>query len=100
MEQKMNMESGHSEPRQSTDSSSYDGYSFAGRIGGNQIFTVNRHDEASRKLLAKEPDAAPGMTLKEQFDLRPFRTVGLWKAAIVEGVGEAQFHFAGVSRPN
>ena len=82
------MESGLSEPRASMDSSHFDGRSFAGRVGGNQLFTVDRKDEANRQLLAKEPDAALGMSLREQFDLRPFRTVGIWKAAIVEGVGE------------
>lgn len=87
MEQKVEMESGYTTARQSMDNSSHEGYSFAGRLGGNQLFTLDRHDEATRKLLAKEPDAAPGMSLKEQFDLRPFRTAGLWKAAIVEGVG-------------
>ena len=57
--------------------------SFAGRIGGNQAFIVDRHDGSNTALLRNEPDAAPGMSLKEQLDIRPFRAVGLWKAAMV-----------------
>ena len=80
------MEGGESIARESGDLT-HDSYSFAGRLGGNQLFTLNRSDDAARKFLAGEPDAAPGMSLKEQFDLRPFRSLGIWKAAIIEGVG-------------
>ncbi|KAJ8607850.1 hypothetical protein MRB53_040043 [Persea americana] len=61
---------------------------FIGRLGGNQEFIVDRHDATNATIVAKEPDAAPGMTLREQFDLAPFLTPGLWKAAAVEGFGE------------
>jgi hypothetical protein len=50
---------------------------FAGRIGGNQSFSVDKRDDANAELLAREPDAAPGMSLRAQFDLRPFRTLSL-----------------------
>lgn len=56
---------------------------FIGRLGGFQQFVVNRHDAGNGALLAKDPDAAPGMTLAEQFDLRPFATPDLWKAAVM-----------------
>lgn len=62
--------------------------SFSGRIGGNQSYTVDRNDDANSALLAYEPDAAPGMSLQQQFDLRQFRNLGLWKAAMIEGFGE------------
>lgn len=67
-------------------------YAFVGRLGGNQEFTLRR-DAANAHLLAKEPDAAPGMTLKEQFDLRPFTTLGIWKAALMEGAGSFSLVF-------
>ena len=65
------------------------GVTFAGRLGGNQVFTVDRGDEANAALLAKEPDAAPGMMFKEQFDLAPFLQPLLWKQAMVEGFGSS-----------
>lgn len=60
---------------------------FVGRLGGNQAFVLDRN-ELDSAVLKAEPDAAPGMSLKEQFDLRPFQTIGLWKAAFMEGVGK------------
>jgi hypothetical protein len=61
---------------------------FAGRLGGNQAFILDRDDASNAAVLQDVPDAAPGMTLAEQFDLRPLRTIGLWKAAVMEGMGE------------
>jgi hypothetical protein len=61
---------------------------FAGRLGGNQEFIINRNDPAQAALLQKTPDAAPFMSLAQTFDLRGFREVDLWKAAFIEGVGE------------
>jgi hypothetical protein len=61
---------------------------FAGRLGGNQAFVLNRDDTSNASILQDVPDAAPGMSLAEQLDLRPFRNIGLWKAAVVEGMGE------------
>lgn len=60
---------------------------FIGRLGGNQEFVLNR-DDADSAVIRSQPDAAPGMSLKEQFDLKPFTTPGLWKAAVIEGVGK------------
>jgi hypothetical protein len=62
---------------------------FIGRVGGNQAFVLDRDDASNASILQDTPDAAPGMTLAEQLDLRPFRTLGLWKAAVVEGMGES-----------
>lgn len=62
--------------------------SFAGRIGGNQAFIVDRNEDPNSATLVDQPDAAPGMSFKEQFDCRPFRSLGLWKAAVIEGVGQ------------
>ena len=60
---------------------------FAGRLGGNQAFILDRDRPSNAETLQNVPDAAPGMTFAEQFDLRPFRSIGLWKAAAVEGMG-------------
>ena len=60
---------------------------FAGRLGGNQEFIVDRTDPANHELIEQIPDAAPGIPIKELFDLRGFRQVELWKAAMMEGVG-------------
>jgi len=60
---------------------------FIGRLGGNQGFVLDRHNAANAEILKEQPDSAPCMTLQEQFDLRGFRSLGLWKAALIEGVG-------------
>lgn len=61
---------------------------FAGRVGGNQEFIINRHDPVQAALLRKTPDAAPFMSLADAFDLTSFRQVDLWKAAFIEGIGK------------
>jgi hypothetical protein len=61
---------------------------FAGRLGGNQTFILDRDDASNAQIIEAIPDAAPGMTLAEQFDLKPFRSISLWKAAALEGMGE------------
>ena len=61
---------------------------FIGRLGGNQRFVLDRTDPQNEAFLEEAPDAAPHMTLREQLDLRPFRNLGLWKTAVIEGVGE------------
>ena len=66
---------------------------FAGRLGGNQEFIINRHDPAQAALLQKTPDAAPFMSLTQTFDLRGLRDLDLWKAAFVEGIGECFVSF-------
>ncbi|PMD22487.1 aquaporin-like protein [Hyaloscypha hepaticicola] len=60
---------------------------FIGRVGGNQGFVLDRHNAANAEILKEQPDSAPCMTLREQFDLRGFRSLGLWKAALIEGIG-------------
>ena len=62
---------------------------FTGRVGANQAFVLDRNDAGNASILQETPDAAPGMTLAEQLDLRPFRTLSLWKAAMMEGMGES-----------
>ena len=66
---------------------------FIGRLGGNQGFVLDRHNAANADILKEQPDSAPCMTLREQFDLRGFRSLGLWKAALIEGVGRFSPHF-------
>ena len=61
---------------------------FTAQLGANQAFVLDRSDADNAFKLQDTPDAAPGMTLTEQFDLRPFRTLTLWKAALAEGVGK------------
>lgn len=62
---------------------------FAGRLGGNQDFTVDRNDPRNSKVLEKVPDAAPRMGLAEVFDLRGFRSPDLWKFAMLECIGRS-----------
>ncbi|PLB48635.1 aquaporin-like protein [Aspergillus steynii IBT 23096] len=59
---------------------------FAGRMGGNQDFIVDRNDPRNEKVLEKVPDAAPCMTLQEVFDFRGFLSADLWKFALLECV--------------
>ena len=61
---------------------------FIGRLGGNQEFVIDRHNAANAEILREQPDSAPCMTPREQFDLGGFRNLGLWKAAVIEGVGK------------
>lgn len=60
---------------------------FAGRLGGNQTYVVDRENPANADLLKKVPDAAPNLNFKEAFDLRGFADWDLYKAAVIEGVG-------------
>lgn len=60
---------------------------FAGRLGGNQEFIVNRHDPDNAALIKQVPDAAPLIPLEQVIDLRGLREPELWKAAVSEGVG-------------
>jgi hypothetical protein len=61
---------------------------FAGRLGANQAFTIDRRTSADDKLLEKEPDATPHMSFRELLDCRPIFSRYLWKAALIEGFGE------------
>jgi hypothetical protein len=68
-------------------------FPFAGRIGGNQEFTLDRSDPNSKRILKETPDAAPFVTWKASFDLNQFRQINLWKAALIEGWGECHLRF-------
>jgi hypothetical protein len=61
---------------------------FIGRLGGNQVFVLDRNDAANAELLKEQPDAAPYMTIRQQLDLNGFKNLGLWKAALIEGMGK------------
>jgi hypothetical protein len=67
---------------------------FAGRLGGNQEFIVDRDDPANAALLQQFPDAAPQIPWKKLVDLRPLKDIELWKAAVVEAVGKQSSSFA------
>ncbi|KAJ5146131.1 uncharacterized protein N7515_000695 [Penicillium bovifimosum] len=60
---------------------------FAGRIGANQEFSVDKTNSAHIELLQQSPDAAPWIPLKDALSLRHFLHVALWKAAAVEAIG-------------
>lgn len=60
---------------------------FAGRLGGNQTYVVDRSNPENADLLKKVPDAAPNLNFREAFDLRGFTDWDLYKAAVIEGVG-------------
>jgi hypothetical protein len=60
---------------------------FAGRLGGNQEFVLDRDDPDNASFLEMVPDAAPMIPLKTMYDLRAFRNPLLWKQAVVEGFG-------------
>lgn len=59
---------------------------FVGRLGGNG--TALSRCSSNEALLEKVPDAAPLMSLGDIFNLNPFLTIGLWKSALMEGVGK------------
>ncbi|EXJ88135.1 hypothetical protein A1O1_05063 [Capronia coronata CBS 617.96] len=73
---------------------SSNGTPFAGRLGGNQEFVVDRSNPANAQLLSKLPDAAPNLSLTEAFDLRGFRETDLYKAALIECFGTMVLVFA------
>lgn len=60
---------------------------YAGRIGGNQEYILDRDDPDNKSLLERNPDAAPMIPLRQLLDLRGLRNLGLWKQAFVEGIG-------------
>jgi hypothetical protein len=68
-------------------------FPFAGRIGGNQEFTLDQSDPNSKRILKEIPDAAPFVTWKASFDLNQFWQINLWKAALIEGWGECHLRF-------
>ncbi|KAF4453164.1 aquaporin-like protein [Fusarium austroafricanum] len=58
---------------------------FIGRLGGNG--TALSRCSSNEEFLKQVPDAAPLMSLSDTLNLRPFLTIGLWKSALMEGVG-------------
>lgn len=60
---------------------------FAGRIGGNQIFTATTSDPSYETITKAVPDAIGDATWAAILDLRGFRELILWKTAVIEGVG-------------
>lgn len=61
---------------------------FAGRIGANQEFSLNKDNCAHLEILQKFPDAAPWIPLRDALSLRHILQPTLWKAACVEAVGQ------------
>jgi hypothetical protein len=61
---------------------------FIGRLGGNQEFALDESDSSNATKIKEVPDAAPCMSLREQLNLGGFSLLALWKAAILEGMGE------------
>ncbi|CAI7565957.1 unnamed protein product [Penicillium discolor] len=62
---------------------------FAGRIGANQEFAMDKNNCTQIELLQKFPDAAPWIPLKDALSLRHILQVELWKAAGIEAIGLA-----------
>lgn len=60
---------------------------FAGRIGANQEFSLDRRTCADTELLKNHPDAAPWVPLRDSLSLKQFLDIGLWRAAATEGIG-------------
>lgn len=60
---------------------------FAGRVGANQQFSLDKDNCTDRAILEKYPDAAPWLPLRDSLSLKGFRGVEIWKSAFVEGIG-------------
>ncbi|CAG7942800.1 unnamed protein product [Penicillium salamii] len=60
---------------------------FAGRIGANQEFSLDKTNCAQVEILQKFPDAAPWIPLRDALSLQHFLQPELWKAATIEAVG-------------
>lgn len=65
---------------------------YAGRIGGNQEYILDRDDPDNRSLLEQNPDAAPMIPWRQLLDLRGLKNLSLWKQAFVEGIGPLPLH--------
>jgi hypothetical protein len=68
---------------------------FAGRIGGNQDFTTQhpRLSISDADLVKKTPDAAPLLSLRDVLDLKGFSQPIIWKAAIIECWGKSSSYY-------
>jgi glycerol uptake facilitator-like aquaporin len=60
---------------------------FAGRIAGNQLFTLSPADPSFEKVTNSQPDALQSPSWASILDLRGFRDAWLWKMAVIEGIG-------------
>ncbi|KAE8408656.1 aquaporin-like protein [Aspergillus pseudonomiae] len=60
---------------------------FAGRIGANQQFSLEKNNCTDTAILEKYPDAAPWVPWRNSLSPKQFLELGLWKAAAIEGVG-------------
>jgi hypothetical protein len=60
---------------------------FAGRLGANQAYVVEGGTSEDDHLLHHAPDATPHMSFWELMDMRPIKNLDLWKAALIEGIG-------------
>ena len=67
---------------------------FAGRIGGNQEFTVSQDSSDAESVLEKQPDAAPLSNISDSFRLSGFLNLDLWRQAVIEGWGTCLLVFA------
>lgn len=64
---------------------------FAGRIGANQEFSVDKTNQQQVEFLKKFPDAAPWIPWKESLSPHQFFEVEIWKAGVIEGVGRCTY---------
>ncbi|KAL3469907.1 aquaporin-like protein [Aspergillus californicus] len=60
---------------------------FAGRIGANQEFSLDKNNCTQIELLQAFPDAAPCIPWRDSLSLRHILQIELWKAAVIEAVG-------------
>ncbi|KAH8693240.1 aquaporin-like protein [Talaromyces proteolyticus] len=73
--------------RRHTNSSTSVQTPFAGRIGANQEFTVDKDDSEYAELLKNVPDAASSLSWSDSFSLIQFLQLNLWKSAVIEAMG-------------
>ncbi|KAG0126855.1 aquaporin-like protein [Tuber indicum] len=57
---------------------------FAGRIGGNQRFTISRFDPEFQQIKKDRPDATTEGTWAELCDLRGLGKMEIWKSGFIE----------------
>ncbi|CUS06692.1 unnamed protein product [Tuber aestivum] len=67
---------------------------FAGRIGGNQQFTISRQDPEFYQIKRDRPDATTEGTWAELCDLRGLLKMEIWKSGFIEFWGSLLNAFA------
>jgi hypothetical protein len=60
---------------------------FAGRLGGNQLFTLTTDDPQYEQTKERIPDAVVASSWREIIDLGAFKERRLWEMAVIEGIG-------------